>query len=263
MMKWKRRIYSFIRFCEIPLTNCLKFPKEKAKPTQILWKRLWKLLKKPVCFNHKSHCETTTNISCNSKELYYKTPHHNTNNQTKAQQATKRKLKPTCIRISHVPHFPQRTSRRKADNNKLTTHQREVKQHFEAFKLSGWFAKQKPNTKIHKYSLVKINHHYKPPNSKRHFQHPWTMGEPKDEMWSHTHTHTHMAKRKWQVYILGNGNVLSPSFFCQKQHSKSNSMCTLHITFANTTCWWTCKQTNQQNKTKQNKQKLVEKRDDE
>lgn len=52
-----------------------------------------------------------------------------------------------------------------------------------------------------------------------------------------------MSKRKWQVYILGNGNVLSPSSFCQNQHSKNNSMCTLHITFANTTCWWTCKQT--------------------
>jgi hypothetical protein len=141
-------------------------------------------------WNHNKH-------SCNSKELYHKPPHHNTNNQTKAQQATKRKLKPTCIHISHVPHIPQHTSRRKA-NNKLTTHQWEVKQHFEAFKLSGRFAKQKPNNKIHKYSLVKINHHYKPPNSKRHFQHPWTMGEPKDEIWSHTHTHTHMSKRKWQ-----------------------------------------------------------------
>jgi hypothetical protein len=86
--------------------------------------------------------------------------------------------------------------------NKLTTHQWEVKQHFEAFKLSDWFAKQKPNTKIHKYSLVKINHHYKPPNSKRHFQHPWTMGEPKDEMWSHTHTHTHVKEEMAMCLVL-------------------------------------------------------------
>jgi hypothetical protein len=51
-----------------------------------------------------------------------------------------------------------------------------------------------------------------------------------------------MSKRKWQVNILGNGNVLSPSFFCQKQ---------LNVHFAHNLCKHNLlvnMQTNKQNK---------------
>jgi len=194
MMKWKRYIYSFIIFCEIPLTNYLKFPKEKAKPTQILWKHLWKLLKKPVCFNHNKHFMQFQRTILQTPPPQHQQPNKSsTSNKTKTQTNMYSHL--TCP--THSPTYLKDKSRQQQVNNQPMRSQAT----FWSFQ-TVWLIRQ---TKTQYQDSQIQPSKNQPPLQTSQFQAPLPTALDNGRAKGRnviTHTHTHTCQR-------GNGKCIS------------------------------------------------------